>query len=155
MMMAGLDGIQNKIHPGEPADKDLYDLEPEEAKHIPEVCHSLDMALEHLDKDREFLNAGGVFTDDVIDAYIGLKMQEVTRFRMSHASGRVRHVLQLLRRVRRRMPRGGKRASTRRSRPPASGLVCRARAAAPARRRRSILRARFGWIQPQGYAPAP
>ena len=55
MMMAGLDGIQNKIHPGDPADKDLYDLEPEEAKHIPTVCHSLDMALEHLDKDREFL----------------------------------------------------------------------------------------------------
>jgi glutamine synthetase len=83
MMMAGLDGIQNKIHPGEPADKDLYDLEPEEAKHIPTVCHSLDMALEHLDKDREFLTRGGVFTNDVIDAYIGLKTQEVTRFRMS------------------------------------------------------------------------
>jgi len=83
MMMAGLDGIQNKIHPGEPADKDLYDLEPEEAKNIPTVCHSLDMALEHLDKDREFLTRGGVFTNDVIDAYIGLKMQEVTRFRMS------------------------------------------------------------------------
>jgi glutamine synthetase len=83
MMMAGLDGIQNKIHPGDPADKDLYDLEPEEAKHIPTVCHSLDMALEHLDKDREFLKRGGVFTDDVIDAYIGLKMQEVTRLRMT------------------------------------------------------------------------
>ena len=83
MMMAGLDGIQNKIHPGEPADKDLYDLEPEEEKHIPQVCHSLDMALEHLDKDRGFLKAGGVFTDDVIDAYIALKMQEVTRFRMT------------------------------------------------------------------------
>jgi glutamine synthetase len=83
MMMAGLDGIQNKIHPGEPADKDLYDLEPEEAKAIPQVCSSLDMALEHLDKDRAFLKKGGVFTDDVIDAYIGLKMQEVTRFRMS------------------------------------------------------------------------
>jgi glutamine synthetase len=83
MMMAGLDGIQNKIHPGEPADKDLYDLEPEEEKHIPQVCHSLDMALEALDKDREFLTRGGVFTNDVIDAYIGLKMQEVTRFRMS------------------------------------------------------------------------
>jgi len=83
MMMAGLDGIQNKIHPGEAADKDLYDLEPEEAKHIPQVCHSLDMALEHLDKDREFLKKGGVFTDDVIDAYITLKMQEVTRLRMS------------------------------------------------------------------------
>jgi glutamine synthetase len=83
MLMAGLDGIQNKIHPGEPADKDLYDLEPEEAKNIPTVCHSLDMALEHLDKDREFLTRGGVFTNDVIDAYIGLKMQEVTRFRMT------------------------------------------------------------------------
>ena len=83
LMMAGLDGIQNKIHPGDPADKDLYDLEPEEAKHIPTVCHSLDMAIEHLDKDREFLTRGGVFTNDVIDAYIGLKMQEITRFRMS------------------------------------------------------------------------
>ena len=83
MMMAGLDGIQNKIHPGDPADKDLYDLEPEEAKHIPQVCHSLDMALEHLDKDREFLKRGGVFTDDVIDAYMGLKNQEVQRYRMS------------------------------------------------------------------------
>ena len=83
MMMAGLDGIQNKIHPGDPADKDLYDLPPEEAKSIPTVCHSLDMALEALDKDREFLTRGGVFTDDVIDAYIGLKMQEVTRIRMS------------------------------------------------------------------------
>jgi glutamine synthetase len=83
MMMAGLDGIQNKIHPGDPADKDLYDLEPEEAAHIPTVCHSLDMALEHLDKDREFLTRGGVFTNDLIDAYIALKMQEVTRLRMS------------------------------------------------------------------------
>src|ERR671919_1787113 len=83
MMLAGLDGIQNKIHPGEPADKDLYDLEPEEARHIPTVCHSLDQALEVLDQDREFLKAGGVFTDDVIDAYIDLKMQEVTRLRMT------------------------------------------------------------------------
>jgi glutamine synthetase len=83
MMMAGLDGIQNKIHPGDPADKDLYDLEPEEEKGIPQVCHSLDMALENLDKDREFLTRGGVFTNDLIDAYIGLKMQEVTRYRMS------------------------------------------------------------------------
>ena len=83
MMMAGLDGIQNKIHPGDPADKDLYDLEPEELKHIPTVCHSLDQALEYLDKDREFLTRGGVFTNDVIDAYIGLKMQEVTRLRMT------------------------------------------------------------------------
>jgi glutamine synthetase len=64
-------------------DKDLYDLEPEEAKHIPTVCHSLDMALDALDRDREFLKAGGVFTDDMIDAYIELKNTEVTRFRMT------------------------------------------------------------------------
>jgi glutamine synthetase len=83
MMMAGLDGIKNKVHPGEPADKDLYDLEPEEAKLIPEVCYSLEQALECLDKDRDFLKAGGVFTDDVIDSYIALKMQEVTKVRMS------------------------------------------------------------------------
>jgi glutamine synthetase len=83
MLMAGIDGIRNKIHPGDPADKDLYDLEPEEARNIPTVCHSLDMALEALDKDRGFLKEGGVFTDDVIDAYMGLKMQEVTRLRMS------------------------------------------------------------------------
>ncbi len=83
MLMAGLDGIKNKIDPGAPMDKDLYDLEPEEAKHIPTVCHSLDQALDCLDKDREFLKAGGVFTDDTIDAYIELKMQEVTRFRMT------------------------------------------------------------------------
>jgi glutamine synthetase len=83
MMMAGLDGIQNKIHPGDPADKDLYDLEPEEDKKIPTVCHSLDMALDYLDRDRGFLKAGGVFTDDLIDAYIELKMKEVTRLRMT------------------------------------------------------------------------
>lgn len=83
LMMAGLDGIKNKIHPGEAMDKDLYDLPPEEDKLIPKVCHSLDMALEALDKDREFLTAGGVFSNDMIDAYIELKMQEVTRFRMT------------------------------------------------------------------------
>ncbi|HET7650961.1 MAG TPA: glutamate--ammonia ligase [Gammaproteobacteria bacterium] len=83
MMMAGLDGIQNKIHPGEAMDKDLYNLPPEEEKNIPQVCYALDMALDHLDRDRAFLKAGGVFTDDVIDAYIGLKMQEVTRLRMT------------------------------------------------------------------------
>jgi glutamine synthetase len=83
MMMAGLDGIQNKIHPGDAMDKDLYDLEPEEAKSIPTVCHALDMALDYLDKDRGFLTAGGVFTDDLIDAYIALKMDEVTRMRMT------------------------------------------------------------------------
>ncbi|WP_020396905.1 glutamate--ammonia ligase [Thiolinea disciformis] len=83
LMMAGLDGIKNKIHPGDAMDKDLYDLPPEEDKLIPKVCHSLDMALEALDKDREFLTAGGVFSNDMIDAYIELKMQEVTRFRMT------------------------------------------------------------------------
>ena len=81
LMMAGLDGIKNQIDPGAPSDKDLYDLPPEEEKNIPTVCHSLDQALEALDKDREFLKAGGVFTDDFIDGYIALKMQEVTKFR--------------------------------------------------------------------------
>ena len=83
MMMAGLDGIQNKIHPGDPSDKDLYHLPPEEDAKIPRVCHSLDMALDALDKGRGFLTRGGVFSDDLIDAYIELKMQEVTRFRMT------------------------------------------------------------------------
>jgi glutamine synthetase type I len=83
MMMAGLDGIQNKIHPGDPATKNLYDLEPEEEAKIPTVCHSLDMALAELDKDREFLTRGGVFSNEFIDAYIELKMQEVTRMRMT------------------------------------------------------------------------
>ena len=81
LMMAGLDGILNKIDPGAPSDKDLYDLPPEEEKNIPQVCSSLDQALEALDKDRGFLKAGGVFSDDFIDGYIALKMQEVTRFR--------------------------------------------------------------------------
>jgi glutamine synthetase len=83
MMMAGLDGIQNKIHPGDAADKDLYDLPADEAAAIPTVCHSLDMALEALDADRDFLKAGGVFTDDLIDGYIDLKMEEVTQIRMT------------------------------------------------------------------------
>jgi glutamine synthetase len=83
MLMAGLDGIQNKIHPGEAMDKDLYDLPAEEALAIPTVCHSLDQALDALDADREFLTAGGVFTDDLIDGYIRLKMEEVTRLRMT------------------------------------------------------------------------
>jgi len=83
LMMAGLDGIQNKIHPGDASDKDLYDLPPEEAANIPQVCSSLDMALEELDKDRGFLTAGGVFSDDLIDGYIALKMEEVTRLRQS------------------------------------------------------------------------
>ncbi len=83
LLMAGLDGVQNKIHPGEAASKDLYHLPPEEDAKIPTVCSSLDQALEYLDKDREFLTRGGVFSDTMIDAYIDLKMQEVTRFRMT------------------------------------------------------------------------
>ena len=83
MMMAGIDGIQNKIHPGDAVDKNLYDLPPEEAKKVPNVCSSLDQALEYLDKDREFLTRGGVFSNDMIDAYIELKMAEVTAFRMT------------------------------------------------------------------------
>ena len=81
LMMAGLDGIKQQIDPGPPSDKDLYDLPPEEEKNIPTVCHSLDQALEALDADRDFLKAGGVFSDDFIDAYIRLKMKEVTAFR--------------------------------------------------------------------------
>ncbi len=83
MMMAGIDGIQNKIHPGDPIDKNLYDLPPEEAKKVPHPCASLEEALENLDKDREFLTRGGVFSDEMIDAYIALKMEEVTAFRMT------------------------------------------------------------------------
>jgi glutamine synthetase len=83
MLMAGLDGIQNKIHPGDPMDKDLYDLPPEELKDIPTVCRSLREALESLDADRAFLTSGDVFTDDQIDAYIDLKMEEVVAFEMA------------------------------------------------------------------------
>lgn len=83
LLMAGLDGIKNKIHPGDAMDKDLYDLPPEEEKAIPKVAASLEEALEALDADREFLTAGGVFSDDLIDAYIELKMGEVNRLRMA------------------------------------------------------------------------
>jgi glutamine synthetase len=83
LLMAGLDGIQNKIHPGDAMDKNLYDLPPEEEAKIPTVCSSLEMALENLDKDREFLTRGGVFSNDWIDAFIELKMEEVTKFRMT------------------------------------------------------------------------
>ncbi|MCC6736096.1 MAG: type I glutamate--ammonia ligase [Bauldia sp.] len=80
LLMAGLDGIQNKIHPGQAMDKNLYDLPPKELRKIPTVCGSLREALANLDKDRAFLKAGGVFTDDMIDSYIELKMEEVIRF---------------------------------------------------------------------------
>jgi glutamine synthetase len=83
LLMAGLDGVENQIHPGEAATKDLYHLPPEEDAKVPTVCHSLDQALEYLDNDRAFLTKGGVFTDSYIDAYLELKMQEVTRFRMT------------------------------------------------------------------------
>jgi glutamine synthetase len=83
MMMAGLDGVQNKIHPGNPIDKNLYELEAAEARDVAHPCASLDEALENLNKDRGFLTKGGVFSNDMIDAYISLKEEEVTRFRMS------------------------------------------------------------------------
>ncbi|AYO21300.1 glutamate--ammonia ligase [Vibrio sp. B172a] len=83
MLMAGLDGIKNKIHPGEAMDKDLYDLPAEEAAEIPTVAYSLKDALEELDADREFLTAGGVFSDDFIDSYIGLKAQDVEKVNMT------------------------------------------------------------------------
>ncbi len=84
MLMAGIDGVINKIHPGEPADKDLYDLSPEEGALIPQVAGSLREALEALDNDRDFLTKSGVFTDEMIDAYIELKMQDV--YRVEHTT---------------------------------------------------------------------
>src|SRR5690606_34135169 len=83
MMLAGLDGIQNKIHPGEAMDKDLYDLPPEEEKELQHVAFSLEEALIELGRDRAFLKAGDVFDDDLIDAYIRIKMENVTRLRMT------------------------------------------------------------------------
>ena len=83
MLMAGIDGIQNKIHPGDAADKDLYDLPAEEAASIPTVASTLEMALDALDADRDFLTAGGVFTNDMIDGYIELKNEEVERLNMT------------------------------------------------------------------------
>ena len=83
LLMAGLDGIQNKIHPGEAMDKNLYDLPPAELAKIPTVAGSLREALECLDKDRAFLKAGGVMNDDMIDAYIELRMAENMRYEMT------------------------------------------------------------------------
>jgi len=83
LMMAGLDGIKNKIDPGEAMDKDLYDLPAEEEKKIATVSSSLEMSLDALDKDRAYLTAGDVFTDEMIDGYIALKMEEVTTLRMT------------------------------------------------------------------------
>ena len=93
MLMAGLDGIKNKLDPGEAIDKDLYDLPPKELKKIPTVCGSLRQALEELNKDRTFLKAGGVFDDDFIDSYIDLKMSGSHSLRAHASPGRVRYVL--------------------------------------------------------------
>lgn len=81
MMMAGLDGIQNRIHPGQPIDKDLYELAPEELMDVPTVCGSLDEAMEHLQADHEFLLHGDVFSKDFITSYIDLRQQEIARIR--------------------------------------------------------------------------
>ncbi len=83
MLMAGIDGIENKIDPGDPIDKNLYDLPPEELEAVPTVCGSLREALEALDGDRDFLKKGGVFTDDQIDGYLELKMEEVEAYEMT------------------------------------------------------------------------
>jgi glutamine synthetase len=83
MMMAGLDGITNKIHPGDAMDKDLYDLPPEEEKELKLVAFSLEEALAALDEDRDFLKAGDVFSDDLLDAYVELLNENVTRLRMA------------------------------------------------------------------------
>ena len=83
LMMAGLDGIQNKIHPGDPMDKNLYDLPPEEAAKVPNSCVSLEEALDNLDNDRDFLIRGDVFSNDMLNAFIDLKMEEVMRSRMA------------------------------------------------------------------------
>ena len=82
MLMAGLDGIENRIHPGDPMDKNLYDLPPEELKDVPTVCGSLREALECLDGDRDFLKKGDVFSDDLIDGYLELRWEEV--YKMEH-----------------------------------------------------------------------
>ncbi len=83
MLMAGMDGIKNKIHPGEPADKDLYHLPPKELAKIPTVCGTLLEAIHALEKDQAFLLKGGVFTEDMISSYLDLKREEFDRFRMT------------------------------------------------------------------------
>ena len=82
MLMAGIDGIKNKINPGKPVDQDLYAMPENEVKNIPTVCGSLREAMENLDRDRKFLTQGGVFTDDQIDAYIALKFEEI--YKLEH-----------------------------------------------------------------------
>jgi glutamine synthetase len=83
MLMAGLDGIANKIEPPKPVDKDLYELEGAEAAAIPQVPGSLDAVLNNLEKDNDFLTRGGVFTKDLIDTWIDFKRkQEVDYVRL-------------------------------------------------------------------------
>lgn len=82
MLMAGLDGIKNKIMPGEPMDKDLYDLPPEEAKDLDTVCSSLSEAIEALERDCDFLLVGDVFSESMIKAYIELKQEEIQRIKL-------------------------------------------------------------------------
>ena len=83
LLMAGLDGVINKIHPGDAMDKNLYDLPPEELKEIPAVCSSLEQALDSLEADYEFLTKGGVFTKDFIDAFVAMKRKDVERVNMT------------------------------------------------------------------------
>ncbi|HCC97116.1 MAG TPA: glutamine synthetase, partial [Rhodobacteraceae bacterium] len=80
LLMAGLDGIKNKTHPGEAMDKNLYDLPAEELADIPTVCGSLREAMEELQSDHDYLLAGDVFTKDQIDGYIELKMEEIETY---------------------------------------------------------------------------
>jgi glutamine synthetase len=91
--MAGLDGIKNKIHPGEAMDKNLYDLPPAELAEVPTVCGSLREALDSLAADHDFLLQGGVFTKDQIEAYIELKWPDVMRWETTPIGCRIRHVL--------------------------------------------------------------
>ena len=93
LLMAGLDGIQNRIHPGDPIDKNLYDLPPQELVDVPTVCGSLREALIALDNDRAFLTKGDVFSDDQIDAYMELKWEEQSALGDHAEPGRIRHVL--------------------------------------------------------------
>ncbi len=77
MLMAGLDGIDNKIHPGEPLERNLYEMTEEEISDLPTVCRSLREACRELNRDRDFLKKGGVFSDDLIDGYLRLKREEL------------------------------------------------------------------------------
>jgi glutamine synthetase len=83
MLMAGLDGIQNRIHPGDPIDKNLYDLPPDELAAVPTVCGSLRESLKALEEDSDFLKKGDVFTNDMIEGYLDLKWEEVYTFEHS------------------------------------------------------------------------